>query len=639
MKENSLKTKEKKVRKRKSTVKAKPKTKVLDSQTKKLLEEISTISTQTRAVLLRPIVPIEEWVNSDYYIGDLCYTLYPKYKEHLISIFDEDRDEEDYIDEIIMLASLGSGKTSCANVILLRKLYELSCYSDIRPLYNLMTSKKLLMVYFSITREVAENTGYAQLRNMLLSIPYFRDYFLPNTKRSYDIDWPERNMAITSGSQSKQVIGTDVILSVVDEGDFYGVTNSSVDGQALSRAQSLYVSIRNRAKSRFMVNGINHSLNIVLSSPTYESGFVSQLIKRNESNPHCYIIKETLWTVKPKGTYSDKHFLVFKGSNILDPQIVEDVRFFNDYLVTKYMQPMTFKSKDPTVAYKELDKSFQEDFVEVPIDFLGEFQTNLIQALQDIASVVVAPQGRLFTSDKYYQKAATLGSVFIQDDITISTNVVDVRTIQSYFSEGYKPQHPELPRYLHFDQSITTDEAGVACSYVQVVPREDGTLDKYVTVEWMMRILPPKKPEQIDLKKLRSICYYLRDTLHLTIGKVTFDSYASEEAVQDLKIHNFNVDRLSLDRDDKAYTDLTQLYFSERIKHPNVRRYKEELFNLIWYRDKHKVDHPAQFTDGSVGDKGLTDAVCGSVHNALVDADAIYSSMRTKDTQSFINLL
>lgn len=639
MKENSLKVKKTKKRSRsKSSIKSKP-TKVLDIQTKKLLEEISTITSQTKASLLRPIVPIEEWVNSEYYIGDLCYTLYPKYKEHLISIFDEDRDEDDYIDEIIILASLGAGKTSCANVILLRKLYELSCYSDIRPLYNLMTSKKLLMVYFSITREVAENTGYAQLRNMLLSIPYFRDNFLPNTKKSYDIDWPERNMAITSGSQPKQVIGTDVILSIVDEGDFYGTTSDTVDGQALSRAQSLYVSIRNRAKSRFMVNGINHSLNVVLSSPTYESGFVSQLIRKNETNPHCYIIKETLWTVKPKGTYSDEHFLVFKGTNILDPQIVEDIRFFNDYLLTKYLPVQKFKSKVPAIAYKELDKSLQEDFVEVPVDFKSEFETNLIQALQDIASVVVAPQGRLFTSDKFYQKAATLDNVFIQDSITISTNVVDTRTIQSFFSEGYKPKHLELPRFLHFDQSITTDEAGVACCYVEVVPKDDGTLDKFVTVEWMMRILPPKKPEQIDLKKLRSICYYLRDNLHLKLGKITFDSYASEEAIQDLEIHNFNVGRLSLDKDDKAYTDLTQLYFSERIKHPNIKRYRDELFNLIWYREKHKVDHPMQFTDGSVGDKGLTDAVCGAVHNALVDADAIYSSMRSKDTESLISFM
>ena len=46
-----------------------------------------------------------------------------------------------------------------------------------------------------------------------------------------------------------------------------------------------------------------------------------------------------------------------------------------------------------------------------------------------------------------------------------------------------------------------------------------------------------------------------------------------------------------------------------------------------------------QFTDGSVGDKGLTDAVCGAVHNALVDADAIYSSMRSKDTESLISFM
>jgi hypothetical protein len=332
-------------------------------------------------------------------------------------------------------------------------------------------------------------------------------------------------------------------------------------------------------------------------------------------------------------------FLVFKGSNVLDPQIVYDVRFFNDYLVTKYMKTRTFKSKNPVEAYKELDRQFQEDFVEVPVDFLPEFETNLIQALQDIASVVVAPQGRLFTSDKFYQRAITQSNPFVQDDITITTNVNDSRTIQSYFKSDYVPEHPELARYLHFDQSITGDEAGVACCYVQVVPKDDGTLDKYVTVEWMIRIIPPKKPEQIDLKKLRSICYYLRDNLHLMIGRVTFDSYASEEAIQDLDVHNFNVGRLSVDKDDKAYTDLTQLYFSERIKHADVKRYKEELFNLVHYREKHRVDHPAQFADGTVGDKGLTDAVCGAVHNALTDADLVYSTMRMEDTKSLLDLL
>lgn len=72
-----------------------------------------------------------------------------------------------------------------------------------------------------------------------------------------------------------------------------------------------------------MVNGINHSLNCIISSPTYESGFITNLINENRGNPHTYIIEETLWTVKPKGTYSSEMFLVFKGTSLLDSQIVE----------------------------------------------------------------------------------------------------------------------------------------------------------------------------------------------------------------------------------------------------------------------------------------------------------------------------
>ena len=603
----------------------------------KLINELKNISNASKAELIRPIVPIEEWVDSPYYLGDICYTLYPKYKQHLKSIFDSERDESDYIDEIIMKTSIGGGKTSFINVVLIRKLYELSCYSDIRPLYNLMTSKKLLMVYFSITKKVAEDTGYAQLRNMLLTIPYFRDNFLP--KKSSDIEWPERNMSITSGSNANQVIGTDVIASVVDEGDFYGNTMATPDGQALSKAQALYTSIKQRARSRFMVNGINHSLNCVLSSPTYESSFITKSINNSRGNPHTDIIEETLWTIKPKGTYSDVMFIVFKGTNLLDPQIVEDAKFFNELLVSLYKKPIDIKDKTINDVFKDLPDDVKQYFIEIPIDFYEDFKHDLLKALQDIGSVAIAPEGRLFSSNKFYNKALVVDSPLIQDEITISTNKLDERTIQSYFKSDYVPKHPELPRFIHFDQSTTGDEAGVACCYIETKINSDKTIDKKVTVEWLIRIKPPKKPEQIDLKKLRSIVYYLRDILHLSIGKVTFDSYASEEAVQDLKIHNFNCGTLSVDRDDKAYQALVQLYYTESIKHPEHSRYHEELFSLIWYRAKHKVDHPAMIGTDIVGDKGVTDAVCGSVYNALLDADAVYSNLRQEDANSVLNIL
>ena len=608
----------------------------MTASTQRLLDEISTITSTSRATLLRPIVPIEEWLESPYYLGDICYTLYPKFKQHMKSIFDEDRDEEDYIDEVIMRCSIGTGKSSLANVIFIRKLYELSCYSDIRPLYNLMSSKKLIMVYFSITREVAESTGYAQLRAMILSIPYFMEYFAPNTKKSYDIEFPQYNMAITSGSRALNALGGDVIASIIDEGDFYGSAGGqdTTGSQALSKAQSLYSSIQKRARSRFMVGGRNYSLNMIISSPTYASSFISKLIDDNRANPHAYIIEETLWSVKPKGTYSDKTFLVFKGTPTLDPQIVEDCDFFNTLLASLYLPQKQFKDKDPVGCLADLPADVQQHFIQVPIDFKKDFEVDLITALQDIASVPTAPLGRLFTSEKHYQKAIkNQVNPFVQNSITISTSRTDDRTVQKYFKPGWKPQHPELPRYIHFDYSITGDEAGVACSYAEVLERsDDGLVTKRVTTEWMMQVKPPKKPEQIDLKKMRSIVYYLRDELHLTIGGVTFDSYASEEAVQALTQDGFNVKIKSLDRDDKAYTDMMQLYYQELYQHPDHPRYHEELFGLVHYRDKHKVDHLA----GS--DKGVTDAAIGSAHSALIEQD-IYSSLRAQDSKTMLGMM
>lgn len=607
-----------------------------DGAYEKLLNEIHSIESATdKATLLRPIVPIDEWINSPYYLGDVSYQLYPKYKQHIRSIFDEERDESDYIDEIIMSASIGSGKTSFCNVVLLRKLYELSCYTDIRPLYNLMTSKKLLMVYFSITREVAENTGYAQLRDMLFNIPYFSEYFSPNTKKSYDIEFPDYNMAVTSGSKALNALGGDVIASVIDEGDFYGEsgTQDTTGAAALGKAQSLYASIRKRARSRFMVNGRNYSLNMIISSPTYASSFITKLIDENRTNPHAYIIQETLWTVKPKGTYSDEMFLVFKGTPILDPQIVDNSDFFNTLLTSLYLPIQEFKNKNPMDALADLSPDVQQYFIQVPIDFKREFEINLITALQDIASVPVAPLGRLFTSEKYYQKALIPEYPFTQEEITISTNKMDPRTIQTYFKPGYKPKHPELPRFIHFDQSLSGDETGVGCSYAEILDRtDDGVVTKRVTCEWVMRVVPPRKPEQIDLKKLRSIAYYMRDVLHLTIGKITFDSYASEEAIQQLEQDGFNVGRLSLDKDDKAYTDVMQLYYQELLKHPEHKRYHEELFDLVHHRSKHKVDHTSNC------DKGCTDGLVGSAYSALINQD-IFSVLRAKDTKSVINIM
>lgn len=43
---------------------------------------------ERKAQLIRPIVPIREWLSNEYYCGAEVFNLYPFWKEHLIKIYE-----------------------------------------------------------------------------------------------------------------------------------------------------------------------------------------------------------------------------------------------------------------------------------------------------------------------------------------------------------------------------------------------------------------------------------------------------------------------------------------------------------------------------------------------------------------------
>lgn len=206
--------------------------------------------TNMEAKLIRPIVPIREWITSEYYAGPDVKNLYPYWKKHLINIFDENRPVEDKINEIIITGSIGTGKTTFANFCMLRMLYEISCYDIPQALYNLMMTSQIAFFYFNITKEQANLTGYGQLREMIDSTPYFREHFLRNTRKSNDIEWIDKKMYISYGSNTGHIIGTNLLGSILDEANFYqgdggsAVVLSAKDVQ--SKAAKIYTNIINR---------------------------------------------------------------------------------------------------------------------------------------------------------------------------------------------------------------------------------------------------------------------------------------------------------------------------------------------------------------------------------------------------------
>ena len=109
---------------------------------------------------IRPIVPIEQWINDDYYIGrDGNKLLYPFWKNLICDIFTEGK--QNYT-TVVLTGGIGTGKSTVAAYIILRKLYELLCYKNIPGLFGMMSNSFTSFLYFSLTKYQAERTGFVK---------------------------------------------------------------------------------------------------------------------------------------------------------------------------------------------------------------------------------------------------------------------------------------------------------------------------------------------------------------------------------------------------------------------------------------------------------------------------------------------
>lgn len=606
---------------------------------KKALEmEIERRKKAGKAKQIREIVPIHRWLESEYYLGPNHVRIYDYWKELIAEVYDPKRKPEERINEVIISGSIGIGKSTCATILLLRKIYELSCYENITALFNLMSTSSIVFLYFSVNKNQAELTGFGDMKALIDSIPYFKEEFPRNDKIDSLILFPE-NLMMTYGSGTQHAIGMNVLGSILDEANFFQGESKEVSlggNSKISKVAELYSSIVNRSKSRFVSDGgIDHSLNILVSSATHESSFTEQRIKASEGDPHTIVRCPTLWEVKPKA-YSKKFFYVFKGNNTLDPYIINSIDDLNQYRLSEGMKKIEVerdKEKDLKVIEEEIKKLpeiKQKDFLGVPIELKKGFETNLLQSLQDFGGVSVAPTGRLFTSKPVFNDCCYdyLYHPFISTSIVISTG--DDIKIQDYLRPGFRFRDKNKPRYIHIDQSTTTDCTGISCVYIESFIEEDGIKKPVICVDFMLQILPPKPPKKIALYKIRDFIIYLRDVYGLKIGKVTYDMFNSEESRQILQELKFNVGYQSVDKNDSAYVDAVTLLYERRIKMYYYEPLRDELFHLIHDRKRRKVDHPRRRGDGRPGSKDVADSFVGAIHNALESGygdNVVYNSL------------
>lgn len=563
-----------------------------------------------KAKQIREVVPIEQWLENPFYCGEDGLFLYDYWKEEITQFI------RSGLSEIIIYGSLGGGKTVASSFILLRKIYELSCFEPIPYLFNLMANTVIFMIYFSISLTQAKRTGYGKIMRMADSIPYFQKYFPRDQRISSELQF--RSIRVTYGSTIGHQIGLDLLCAILDEGDFYQDSASTRIMEEFSTAQDIYTSVANRRKLRFSTGGKDNGLSILISSPAYGTDFVERRMQQVVGKGTAYLIRMVGFELTP-AKYRDAWFYVFPGTDEVDPMIVETVQ---DLETLAELTGEEIPEKIRAWSFIEMVEYLGAvyDIQKVPEDFRSAFEDDILKAIRDILGRSIrGVAGYLTVEQVTAQIDRHIAPCFSKSAISLSTRA-DNRIEEYFLSSGMAPK--SVARYIHIDQSINTDKTGLACAYQSGTSLE-VEVDPLITVEWMLTIIPPTAGE-IPLLRIVEFIAWLSDHGY-EIGRVTMDSFQSRASLQYLQDRGIPAAVFSVDRDDSAYVTLRNFSLRKRVTYADNSQYIREVSNLVWNRKRRKVDHkPGKSKD-------LSDSVAAAVHNAVMYGGCLPSVSSARD--------
>lgn len=556
------------------------------------------------------IVPPEEWIFSKYYAGPLVTDMYPFWKEKFIEVINEG------VNEVILYGSIGGGKTYFANALLVRKIYELAVLKDqLWDTLGIAKGSNIFFIYFNVSLRQARFTGYAELVSLIDQIEFFRKEFPRDKSVDSFLRFPN-NIYVVTGSEFQHQLGLNVLGAVLDEGNF------RLAKDAFQDAFQLYNTVTTRRLSRFVKGGRDLGISILISSAKEPTSFVESKIREVYGNSGVKVIRVTGFEVKRNKLtgsnssssegYLDDPFWVFVGNGYISPRIVDTHEDLREVLTLLRVNDLFYDQSIVSVGYvieKVLPEGIRDLFVCVPGVFRKVFEGDIVRAIRDVIGISIA-EDKLMRSVFAYEDAVDGKNLFTKDVLELS--MYDNLQLFDYF-DLKRATNKDKPRCVHVDFGISGDRTGIACAYIDSFIERDGKKLPVVRVEWLVGVgksTAYKLDDQVPIWKIRNFLLWLREK-GFNIKLVTFDRFQSIDTIQLLRRERFNVDLLSVDKDDSVYLNLVNLYLERRIKHPDHELYRKELFELEWDKERKKVDHVVG------GSKDVADAVAGAVWSAV----------------------
>lgn len=461
---------------------------------------------------------VDEFLDETLCIGD---SVWPSIRLDLHNTFDNQ------VNEVIKLDGIGSGKTTFVVLSLLYALRLLGATKDPAAAFGLMPGSKLAIVISSLREKQAKGLIFDDLKMRLDSSAWFRENYRFRENGGLEIEFPNRVFVISGSSSESVPIGYNVLIGVLDEGDWF--LRQSHIGDATDQAENVYSAVKERIETRFGERG----LAILVTSARQADGFMITRFLEVSQEKYGYTTRRPYWESKP-GRWKP-YFEV----RLSDLEVLRDNVF----------------------DYKGHQGNGKESVL-IPHRLKNAYKRNPRLFLRNRASVML-------TSSNAY--------VLRPDLITFTDDAVNHIDEDGTILPDFTPDDGVI-YFSHNDLGYSQDKAVMSL----------GHQEEHITVIDLVYIIDPKKEGKVDFELVRQVFYQLQDR-GFEIGLITFDRFNSLDTMQRLENRGFSVGIFSVDTDSTAYDAWLEAHYTETLVVPEVEGYMEEARALIT-RGK-KVDH------------------------------------------------
>lgn len=557
-------------------------------------------------------VSVIQMISDEFYLGSEKYfnhgdSVFPFWKEMLQKVFPSPVLTK--TPNLVLGGAIGIGKSTVSRICLAVTYMRLLCMKNPSKTLGL-ANKPLRAQVFHKSQESAELEFQKWFYEMIKDSPFFRNTINPKLKWSVNV----------SGVRGTGGLGSDVLMYIISELNFY---NPEVARQIVSTALI-------RMTSRFSSESLQLVGGLLLDSSAKDSSDATEWFLEHSDPELTWNCKPAHYEVRPNlYTKSEgKTFKVYSGDAKIPPQILPD-----DF-------------EDKELLY---DK---DKILNVPIQLLPEFKTNIRRSLMDKCGVSLEGSNKFFPN----------GVEHIMNCSTITNKIPEIITVDFYNKEDHireiidpmlRNLSPGRAIWIGYDLSYAQggDYSGCSICTFEGWSDYDGEGTKMPKIKcWCIFAVKNKEGQEISLFHFYQLVKDLSKEYNVIVSsdRAYSQSLAQDCERESIPFHHVSTDILPCN----PAIYLKNIFNYELIEMPVHKRFQREASDLI-YNEKRKgvIDHPAKASisplfdnpDGKeVGSKDVWDSLANCVFSMKMSIDAGeeygYNSGYNKQSQIISNL-